>query len=381
MKIGIDLHSLGDLLQGSRTYIANLTKSLLRIDAENEYSLYLPSSLPLPPGLSLSPGRKVRRSIPSSRLARIAFSFSRRLRRDGVRLFHCQYMGPLFCPCPYIVSIHDIIHETRPEFYPRRLRLLMRLFYPFSARRAARVITGSRYTRAELVRLYGLPEEKVVVTPYGASAEFQVVEDRDRVRRAAARYGITGDYILFVGRIEPRKNLRGLLAAYEILAADSAVRHKLVIAGMKDPLFPGFFDGLLSPARIPEVIFTGRVSPEDLVLLYNGADLFVYPSFAEGFGLPVLEAMSCGLPVITSNATSLPEVAGDAGIAVDPDDRSGLAAAIRRVLGDNGLREELGRRSLRQARRFSWERTAEQTLEVYREVFREARSGSFPGRG
>lgn len=358
MRVGLDLHTVTGLMQGSRTYIDALARAMLQRGG-HDYLLYLPA-----PAASDYPGGRPR-PIPPTRARRL-LTFGRALRRDKADLFHCQYLAPPLLPCPCVLTVHDILHETYPQFYPGGLRRLMSLFYPRSARSAAAVITGSEFSKREIAARYGVPDERIHVTPYAADTSFAPVEPQ-RARRAAAKYGVHGPYILFVGRIEPRKNIAGLVEAFSLLAADGAMRHTLVVAGMMDDLFKDFH--ARTTARFGDRIrFTGRVEPEDLPALYSGADIFAYPSFAEGFGLPPLEAMACGTPVVTSNTTSIPEVTGDAALLVEPSDTAGLARAMSRLLHDRELRLALRAAGLERSRAFCWERTADLTRKVYEQV-------------
>lgn len=371
MKIGIDLHTVNNLFQGSRTYVYNLTRALLNIDKSNEYYLYLPPDTEeKTAGVFQQENVNCKVIRPSSRSIRLTIAFPARLAMDKIDIFHCQYMGPLLSPCPYVETIHDIIHETHPQFYPMKLKRLMKFFYPLSARKASRILTGSEYTKEQIRKLYKVPEERIDVTPYGASSEFRMVDDTREASRIAGRYGIEGPYILFVGRIEPRKNIFGLIRAYHLAKSRYNIAHKLVIVGMKDPLFEDFHRQVVHEERNDkDVLIVGGIEQEHLPYIYNGADLFVYPSFAEGFGLPVLEAMACGVPVLTSNTASLPEVAGDAGMMIDPGNDEQLATAIRRILGDSTLRSTMRENGLKRAKLFSWHQTAERVLQIYREVY------------
>jgi len=368
MRIGIDLHTLTDFMQGSRTYVYNLTRSLIDIDRENEYYLYFPRNLIMKADEGFKQENVHYRVIsPSKRSIRLAISFPAKLAMHRVELFLCQYMGPLFTRCPYIVTIHDIIHERYPEFYPRNLRILMKLFYPLSARRAARVLTGSEYTKKEIRDIFKIPEGRIKVIPYGVSDDFRVVEDIERVNRVKNKYGIDDNYILFVGRLEPRKNIKGLIEAYTLLKNRYNIKQQLVIVGMKDALFRDF--DIRGENIEGNIIFTGGVAQEDLPYIYNGADLFAYPSFAEGFGLPVLEAMACGVPTVASRTSSLPEVVGDAGLMVDPRDEEDLADGIHKVLTEPGLHSKMREKGLERSRLFTWKATAEKVLRVYQEIF------------
>jgi glycosyltransferase involved in cell wall biosynthesis len=369
MRIGIDLHMVNDFMQGSRTYTYNLTQALLEIDPANDYYLYFKDK---PNGLSKAfkqPNVHIRRIVPTQRIIRLPISFPLKLYIDQIDVFHCQYMAPPICPTPYVVTLHDILHETNREYYPKALGLFMRCFYPFCARKAAHVFTVSEYSKKQIIKRYRVPEERMTITYNAVSDEFHKINDRERILITCRKYKIHENYILFVGRLEPRKNIIGLIKAYHIIKQRNAASQKLVIAGMKDFMYKQIFNLVEKLKMTKEVIFTGRVDQGDLPLIYNGADLFVYPSFAEGFGLPPLEAMACGVPVVTSNTTSLPEVVGDAGIMIDPHDTHAIAHAMQSVLNNPELRTTLIRKGLARSRRFSWQKVAEKTLRVYKEIF------------
>ncbi len=368
MRIGFDMHGLTDLMQGSRTYAVNLVEALTAIDRDNAYTLYLPQEVldaPREAARLQARGNVALRPIPASLFARLVWPFPRGLPGHGLELYHCQYIAPLLCPVPYVLTVHDILHESYPEFFPGRLRRLMSMLYPLSARRAARVLTVSEFSRQELIRLYRLPPERVVCCHNGVGPEFQVLEER-AARAVVERYGVEGPFVLFVGRIEPRKNLSGLIQAMERLAGQGA--HLPLVVGMKDALFEEHYERTTQGRGSARVIFTGKAPQEDLPAFYNAATLTVYPSFAEGFGLPVLEAMACGSPVVTSNTTSLPEVAGDAALLVDPHDTESLAQAMHSVLTDQDLARRLRHKGLERAALFNWEQSARRTLEVYQEI-------------
>lgn len=356
-------------MQGSRTYIYNITKSLIEIDRSNEYYLYFTNRQHFFKEPIFNQ-KNVRFKIiaPATRFIRIPISFPIKLSLDHIDIFHCQYMGWKFS-CPYVVSLHDIIHETSSEFYPKFNRFLMSLFYPLSAKLAAKVLTVSQHSKAQIINVYKIPKEKVEVIYNGVSDEFRVIKDRAKIKRVVVKYGINGPYILFVGRIEPRKNIKGLIRAYHTLRTEKTINQKLVIAGMQDAQFKDFNTEIAKVESDKHVIFTGRVSQNDLPFIYNGADLFVYPSYGEGFGLPPLEAMACGVPVISSNTTSLPEVVGDAGIMIDPYNTAKIVASMSSLLSDNNLRNRLTKAGLGRAKHFSWQNSAKKTLSVYEEIY------------
>lgn len=375
MRIGIDLHMVNDFMQGSRTYTYNVIRALIEIDPENDYYLYFTNKPKSLPRLFQKPNVHIRRIFPSTRIIRLPISFPLKLAIDRIDVFHCQYMGSPFSATPYVVTLHDIIHEIYPEFYPNSLRFFMSLFYPLSARRAATVLTVSEYCKEAIVKLYKVPEKNVIVAYDGVSDEFKPIRDKSLVNSVGKKYGINKENILFVGRLEPRKNIPGLFKAFYSLKKHHNIPHQLVIVGMKDFKYNEIYDTAKRLKLDEDIVFTGRVEQEDLPMIYNGADLFVFPSFGEGFGIPPLEAMACGIPVITSNTTALPEVVGDAGIMINPWDKEELSEMMYKVLSDSGLRNKMRNKGLEQSKRFSWSRTAEKVLRVYEEVYEKSCGG------
>lgn len=363
-------------MQGTRTYTLGLVKHLLRIDKQNEYNLYVTSDNNNIRKFFPEDNVSFKLIFPRNRIIRIPISLPLRLAIDSVDVFHCQYMGPPYTRKPYVVMIHDIIHEYRPEFYPKYLCYMMRMLYPMSAKRASRILTVSESSKRDIVKYFKVPEEKVVVTYNAAPEDFRPVTDQDKIRQTLLRYGVTSEYILYVGRLEPRKNISRLISAFHELKKKTKINQKLVIVGMKYFQSETIFETVNELNLEDEVIFTGRVEDADLPDFYSGAKLFVYPTIAEGFGIPPLEAMACGTPVITSNTSSLPEVVGDAGILVNPYNTKDLANAIYKVLSDKTLRGSMKVKGLERVKRFSWENTARRTLEVFQDVYEEKRKRS-----
>jgi len=376
MRIGIDLHSATSFMQGTRTYILNIVKHLLKIDKENEYFLYVTRESSSLEHL-FSRENVFFKYVPHHRIIRIPISVPIRLALDSIDVFHCQYMGPPFARTPYVVILHDIIFEYIPELYQKSLSYLMHVFYPLSARRASRVLTISEHSKRDIVKFYKIPEEKVIVTYNGVSEDFHPIMEKDTIKDTLKKYGVNGEYILFVGRLEPRKNLPRLVLAFHELKKYKKIKQKLVIVGMKYYRYEETLKAVNDLGLHDEVIFTGGAEDADLPIIYNGASLFVYPSIAEGFGLPPLEAMACGIPVISSNTSSLPEIIGDAGILVDPYKTEDLVKAMYEVLSNKNLQEKMKTEGLKRARRFSWEQTARKTLEVYHEVYMESKGNKY----
>ncbi len=288
-----------------------------------------------------------------------------------LNLFHgLAYVVPFLAPVPTVVTVYDLSFF----FFPYLFRPLNRLYLQFgtrlAVRRARRVIAISESTKRDLVRVFGIQGEKVSVTPCGVEGKF-FADEKGSARDLPLR--LPERFILHVGTLEPRKNLPRLVRAFAQAKRTAQLPHKLLLAGGR-----GWDDGELDRAiedsgRREEIVRLGFVAPEHLPALYRAAEVFVYPSLYEGFGLPPLEAMASGTPVIVSNASSLPEVVTTAGIQVDPRDENALADALALVLTNSQLREELRTRGIRQARQFSWSATAQATALVYRDVLAESR--------
>jgi glycosyltransferase involved in cell wall biosynthesis len=270
-----------------------------------------------------------------------------------------------------VVTIHDLGYRAFPEAHPPLARRYLDWSTRWSAAVARRVIVPSAATARDLIAACGTPPERIVVIPHGYHPRFRPL-GRAEVDAGLARLGIAPPYLLFVGTLQPRKNLARVLAAFEQVAA-GGWPGKLVLVGqqgwLSDPIFaamgrPG------SPAH-GRIHLTGYLADADLPIVYNGATGLVFPSLYEGFGLPTLEALACGTPVLTSATSSLPEVVGDAALLVDPLDTDAIAAGLARIVGDGALRADLRRRGLDRARRFTWRRAAERTLAVLEAVARE----------
>jgi glycosyltransferase involved in cell wall biosynthesis len=277
------------------------------------------------------------------------------------------FAAPLAAGCPTVITIHDLSFLR----FPRAFRWFNRIYLSFitraSARRAARVIAVSESTRQDVIRLCGVPGERVVTVPNGVSATFSPASNAE-VGAFRQRKGLPDRFILFVGTLEPRKNLDRLVDAYAFLRQAGERIPPLIIAGGKGWFYQSIFRRVQELGLTDVVLFPGFIPPGELAWWYRAADVFVYPSYFEGFGLPVLEAMACGTPVVTSTASSLPEVAGDAALLVAPEDAVALATALGQVLHDLALCEDLRSRGLARAAQFSWVRTARETEQVYRDA-------------
>ena len=372
MHIAIDAHSVGTQLAGNETYAVNLIEALAQIDRVNQYTIYVTKNEAVDRFANRWPNFQVKRTLPHTPLVRIPLTLAAELRRNPVEVLHVQYTAPPFAPCPIVSTIHDLSFEHLPETFTRRSRAQLRLTVRGTARRAAVILTLSEFSRRDIIETYAVDPERVLVTPAAAPTNFAPVENETELKDIRERYGIKANYLLSLGSIQPRKNLARLIEAYALLRTSRAGDQlpQLVIAGKR-----GWLDNEIQRAaqrenRNESIKFIGYVPEKDLPALYSAAICFVYPSFFEGFGLPVLEAMQCGTPVIAGNRTSLPEVAGAAALLFDPFDAGALAEAIERIIHNPDTRVELRVKGLERARIFSWTATARLTLQAYERALR-----------
>jgi glycosyltransferase involved in cell wall biosynthesis len=360
--IGIDVHCIGQRQTGNETYIRNLVEQFSMMPLPWEFIFY--HTLPEREFDSSRWRGALRRVRPTQSLLRIPLAFPYYLRRDAVALAHFQYVAPPLCPCPTIVTVHDISYEHFPEYFNPLQRARMRLLIPLSARRAAEVLTVSEYSRRDIIDRYGIPEERVTVTYNGVSEAFHV-QSPEEALAATASFKIDRPFILGVGNLQARKNLLRLIRAYARLRDSGDCDHDLFLVGQAAWKGHQIQSEVVRLGITQFVRRTGYVSEEQLIGLYNRAELFVYPSTFEGFGLPVIEAMACGTPVLTSNTSALPEIAGDAAVTVNPYDEDAIGDGLRRLLKDDALRSRLRVAGLLRARDFSWRAVAERTAQAY----------------
>ena len=374
MRIGIDAHAIGARQGGNETYIRSLIKSLAEIDGENLYTIYLANASAAAQWREGFTNRyknfSVRLLPPPTPLVRVPVYLTYELFRRPVDVLHVQYTAPPFCRMPVVATIHDLAFERMPETFTRRGSFQLKLTVRRTAKKAARIATVSEYSRQDLLSIYKLPPEKVVVTYNGVESHFTprplVPNETEEIR---GRFGIARDFLLAVGSLQPRKNLVRLIRAYAKLRSERAdFSPQLVIVGRRLWLTHEIFDEVKRQRWADDVILTGYVADEDLPGLYRAARAFVYPSLFEGFGLPPLEAMACGTPVVTSGVSSLPEVTGGAALLIDPNDEQSLANALIEIVSDDLLRARLREKGIAQAKKFTWSNAAEETLKLYQEA-------------
>jgi glycosyltransferase involved in cell wall biosynthesis len=367
-SLQIGLHPLwldSDPLGGIATYWTALFEHLEAVDPATRYTVYFNDRAAM--DRSELPGGFLKRRLwPSTRWIEIPVSLPLELYRRPVDLLHAQTLAPAVCPVPFVLTVNDLAWETNPEVFPPAIRLRLRKLVPRSAHRAKLVLTVSEFTKKCLMEYYGLDERKIVVTYHGISSIYRPARDPAALERIRVKYNLPERFVLYVGKIQARKNLPRLLAAFSSLVRQGSLPHHLVLVGKRTWTSEETFASIDSLGLTGRVIVTGEVPLDELALLYAAAEMFVFPSLAEGFGLPPLEAMACGTPVISSNATSLPEVVGDAGILIDPYDVDALARAILEVASTERLRRELGEKGIARAATFSNRRMAELTHDAYK---------------
>jgi glycosyltransferase involved in cell wall biosynthesis len=372
MHIAIDAHSVGAQLAGNETYAVNLIEALAEIDQSNRYTLYVTRQSAVDRFTNRWPNFQVKRTLPHTPLVRIPLTLSVELRKNRVDVVHVQYTAPPRTPCALVATIHDLSFEHLPETFKRRSRAQLRLTVRRTAKKAAQILTLSEFSRRDIIETYALDPERVFVTPPAAPSHFAPVTDVTELRRIRMTYGIQRDYILALGSLQPRKNLVRLIKAYESLrgVVSSEQLPQLVLAGSRGWLEAETIRAVeLSEAR-GDILFTGYVPDADLPAVYSGALCFAYPSYFEGFGLPILEAMQCGTPVIAGNRTSLPGVAGDAALLVDPFDQAAIGNGLVRLIKNADYRTELRVKGVDRAAAFSWKNTARLTLQAYERAAR-----------
>ena len=378
MTIYIDASAAVHQQAGLARYARSLASTLVEYGgSKHSFGLFYNRSGrdDLGPDLSAIPARSVRAGYKAWRMAvwlghRLGASFDRVL--PDACLYHAtEHLLMPLRRVPTVLTVHDLIYHLFPGYHKRLNYWYLNAAMPLFVRRADAVIAISESTKRDLMRVYQVPEQKIAVIYEAASTGF-CPSSEDAVRQARARYGLPERYVLAVGTIEPRKNLIRLVDALRLLRHTDPTL-SLVIVGSAGWLYQDFFQHVENLDDARSVLLSGYVPDVDLPALITGASVYVLASLYEGFGLPILEAMACGTPVVCSSASSMPELGGDAARYFDPYDTHGMAAAIAAVLTDPDLRAEMRKRGLEQAARFTWRRTAEDTLAVYERVIAAAR--------
>ncbi|MFC1656214.1 glycosyltransferase family 4 protein [Patescibacteria group bacterium] len=367
MKIAIDIRETAIGKAGKGYYTFHLVQNLLNLDTQNTYILYTDN-----PSAVFEENDRVKIKVVSSFLSIL---WHKSVLKDAYK----ENVDIFFAPTSYIIpaihnpkkikvvmTVHDLVAFLLPDRHNKKAVITEKAFLKRALNKVAKVITVSDNTKEDLAEYFEIGREGIEVIYPGASSAFKNLlgtglETVDDYRKSMH---LTEPFILAVGTLEPRKNFVTLIRAFAQIVEDFP-NHNLIIAGKKGWYYDEIFKAAHKLKIENKVRFLGYVSEKDLVRLYNGAEVFVYPSLYEGFGLPPLDAMQCGCPVITSNISSLPEVVGDAAVMVNPNDIDSIATEMKRVLSDENLRKQMKSKGLDQAREFSWEKSAKKLLELF----------------
>jgi glycosyltransferase involved in cell wall biosynthesis len=374
VKVAIDIRRISDF--GIGTYIRNVVRTLGRLDSENEY-LLLGTPGRIHDMGALQPNFSHLECPDNDYSPGSYFEFHRALKSHGVNVLHVPHLFwiPQGIPCPYVLTVHDLLDYLYRSNSASPLKRFLHFYFTKRAmNRAAKIFAVSKFSKADTVRLFGVPEEKVEVVYNAIDDRFRQghTTEADRLM-IAERYQVNYPFVLYAGRISPHKNVVRIIEAFSLLKSELAKDDaypdlKLIIIGDEVSRHPDLRRAVIKGRVQQDVRFLGFVPIDVLRIFYDAAKVFIFPSLYEGFGLPPLEAMSHGTPVITSNTSSLPEVVGNAAVLVNPENVFEIQRALQRVLLDPALRSKLKVRGEEQTRKFSWESSVERMLATFREV-------------
>ncbi len=367
MRVAIDVRKLHDF--GIGTYVRNLLRQLSQLDHDSEYVLLCRSE---DRAVVEELGENFRAVTESSGQYSLGeqIAVPLRLGLASPHLFHTpHYVLPVLTPCRSIVTIHDCIHLIFPEYLRNRMaHTYARAMFWTATHRASRILTVSEASKRDILRFFGVADEKVTVIHNAIDDRFYKEPPEEHIVRVRERYQLSDRFLMYAGNVKPHKNIERLIDAFVLLRRDGLDDLKLLITGSEISRYATLRRAVHRHNLHKHVRFLGYQSEETLAALYRLADVFVFPSLYEGFGLPPLEAMASGTPVIVSNVSSLPEVVGDAGVLVNPYEPRAIADGIQSVLVDRTLRETLIKRGLVRAQAFSWAKSVKRIREIYQEV-------------
>lgn len=368
MRIGIDARYLCHPQDGGfKTYTQNIVHGLAELDHENEYILYTDR-----PGAESHDNFEVKIVSGPAPIREQAF-LPLAMARDKVDIAHfpCN-TGPLTLPCPMVLTVHDLIPLMPKDKSRRKMELKLRMINsywrtitPKASRRASRIITISEASKSDIRRILNVPDERISVVPTGLHPDFHPITDPNLLRKTREVHSLPERFILGLVSSDPRKNCRGIVRAAGLASRELEGIEIVLICASLAAREMALDIAYQHQSHLPKMILLDPVSRQDLTAIYTLADALVFPSFYEGFGLPIIEAMACGTPVVTSNVSSMPEIAGDAAILVDPNDPEAISRGLVEILRGSDLRAKLIARGKERADEFSWKRTAEKTIAVY----------------
>ena len=371
MKIGIDAQTLIKRSAGVTYYTQGLLEEILKQDKKNHYDLMFFGRKPeymLGKGSNFT--YKYQRFFPYKffRYATYAGLGVPLLPLEAFFGRHDIYFFPDFVEYPHwtgksVIMIHDLSFLHVPQYVAKLNEIFLRYFVSVSAKRADHIIANSEYTKQDIINTYKISEDRVTVAYPGVDRKKFKPASKSQIAKVKEKYGLKKPFILYLGTLEPRKNIVSILKAYASL--ENREDFNLVLAGKRGWMYGELFEQVGELGIEEDVVFTGFVADEDKPTLLSAAEVFVYPSFFEGFGMPVVEAQACGTPVITSNVTSLPEAGGEAALYVEPSLPDQLKLALEKLLSSSKLAEDLRKKGLENARKFRWEDSAKKVLQIF----------------
>ena len=363
LKIAVDAHAIGRRQTGNEVYVRSLIHRYPLLESDTRFIAYTCCD----EASAWIPEEFDQRRVAVNPFVRLGADLGIKLREDRPDLVHVQYTAPLYCPAPIVVTIHDVSYIDRPDYLPKARAMQLRLTVRNTVKRAAKVVTISEFSRQRIAETYDIDPDSIAVTPLASQRHFRPMNREVALRQVQERLGFDRPFILNVGDLHPRKNQIGLIRAFrELIRERPELPHMLVMAGKHTWFAPRVLEEVRRSGVEDRILLTKFVDDDFLPTLYNACELFVFPSFYEGFGLPVIEAMACNRPVVCSSATALPEVAEGAALLFEPHSTAQQMRAMRDVLLDEELRSRMEKKSRQRAKAFDWRETARMTLDVYR---------------
>ncbi len=368
MRFAVDAHAIGRNLTGNETYIRSLLRGFSEVDSESEFIAYVSE----PAAGEWVPESFTVKHVSQNPFRRLGWDLAAGAKADKADLLHVQYTAPLFCSVPLVVTVHDVSFLECPEYFEWARRTQLRYTVARTVERAARIITVSEFSRKSILKAYDLAPHTVMAVPNAANQAFRIISREKALASAREKLGFDAPFVFSVGDLQPRKNHIGLIEGFaRMLTAHPQLRHHLVLTGKDTWFAPRVREAAAASGFGDRIHFTGFVTERRLLHFYNACDCFVFPSFYEGFGLPILEAMACGRAVACSDTSAMPEVADGAGVLFDPRKPEEISRAMSDILLDSSLRGRLERLGAQRAALFSWQSSARATLDVYHDVMAE----------
>ena len=372
MRMGLFVPSVGRNDGGPETYERRLVEHILTTDTPVDFDVFCFSQNARDQFAHVSTDARFHILQPASRILSLTLGLPNSLKKSGVDLYHAALYPPPFSPVPYVFTMHDVSMFTNPEFYPLSIRARLNPLIRRGLAKARSILCISEHCRQTTAEYFGIPLERMTVVHHGIDPKMIAVPKVDAREFVKEHYALHREYLLYIGKLEARKNIVRLIEAFAQLIQETDYEGDLVLAGKRYWDLHGIDETLERLGIADRVRELGYVPDSHLAPLYSASRAFVFPSLWEGFGFPVLEAMSCGTPVIASSVSSIPEIAGDAAVLVDPMSTESIAAGIAKVLESETFSDELIERGKAQAAKFCWKNTARETIDLYTKTFEQS---------